>query len=79
MNDKLIFESPDGGKTVYTRKSGDTERHLYSVDSEWKKHQIAHQRWVDLKEAVLMADSDPTLNDVLTKLEMLYALKKKES
>ena len=78
MNDKLIFESPDGGKTVYARKSGETERHLYSVNPEWKKQQIAHQRWVDLKEAVYMAEfDDPTLNDVLTKLEMLYALKKK--
>tara|TARA_Y100001972_G_scaffold33015_1_gene40907 strand:- start:986 stop:1426 length:441 start_codon:yes stop_codon:yes gene_type:complete len=28
MNDEYIYESPDKGKTVYRRKSGDTEREL---------------------------------------------------
>jgi hypothetical protein len=77
-DDKLIFESPDGGKTVYARRSGETERHLHWEDPTWKREQELSRRWMNLKEAVFMADSDPTLNDALTKLEMLYALKKKE-
>ncbi len=36
------------------------------------------RRWANLKEAVFMADSDPTINDALEKLEIVYALKKKE-
>jgi hypothetical protein len=32
------------------------------------------QRWANLKEAVFMADSDPALNDAISKVEMLYAL-----
>jgi len=33
-----IYESPDGGKTVYARNFGETERHLIksSVQQQWK-------------------------------------------
>lgn len=74
----VIYESPDGGKTVYTRKSGETVRHLCAVDEKWKKEQEINVRWVNLKEAVYMADSDPTLDDAIQKVEMLYLLLKDE-
>ena len=74
----IIYESPDGGKTVYSRKSGEpaSSRTLHSIDPAYKKEQELKLRWANLKEAVFMADTDTTLNDALTKLEMLYALKK---
>lgn len=74
----VIYESPDGGKTVYARKIGETvsSRTLYSIDPAFKKEQEIKLRWLNLKEAVYMADTDPTLNDAITKVEMLYALKK---
>jgi hypothetical protein len=72
----IIYESPDGGKTVYSRKSGETTRTLHSIDPAYKREQELKLRWANLKEAVYMADVDPTINDALTKLEMLYALKK---
>ena len=76
----IIYESPDGGKTVYSRKSGETVRQLESrlTDPVWLKEQEINKRWANLKEAVFMADDDPTLNDALEKFEILYALKKKE-
>lgn len=74
----IIYESPDGGKTVYARKSGETARQSHSVDPVWEKECAISERWVKLKPAVYMADSDPTINDALTKLEMLYAIKKRE-
>jgi hypothetical protein len=76
--DRLIYESSDGGKTVYARKMGETDRHLHWVDPVWQHEQALNNRWLNLKEAVFMADTDPTLNDALSKVEMLYALKKKE-
>jgi len=74
----IIYESPDGGKTVYSRKSGESpnSRKLHSIDPVWKKEQELNARWANLKEPVFMADSDPTLNDAISKVEMLYALKK---
>lgn len=74
----VIYESPDGGKTVYSRKMGETVRTLHHIDPAYKKEQELNRRWANLKEAVFMADDDPTINDALEKLEMVYALKKKE-
>ena len=31
-----IYESPDGGKTVYARESGETERTLIKNDKDWE-------------------------------------------
>jgi hypothetical protein len=72
----IIYESPDGGKTVYARKPGETTRHLHSVDPAWQKEQQIKVRWVNLKEAVYMADSDPAMNDLIEKVEIYYQLKK---
>jgi hypothetical protein len=72
----VIYESPDGGKTVYARKPGETVRHLHSVNPQWQKEQELNVRWANLKEAVYMADSDPGLNDLIEKVEIYYRLKK---
>lgn len=79
-----IYESPDGGKTVYARKVLPGEatvfrnRTLERIDPLHKREQEINQRWVNLREAVWLADSDPTLNDAIMKVEILYALKKEE-
>lgn len=72
----IIYESPDGGKTVYSRKPGETVRRLHSVDPQWEKEQKLNNRWANLKAAVFMADSDPAMNDLLEKVEIYYNLKK---
>jgi hypothetical protein len=74
----VIYESPDGGKTVYSRKSGEpaSSRTLHSIDPAYQKEQEIQVRWANLKEAVFMADSDPALNDLLEKVEIYYKLKK---
>lgn len=78
VNHNLVYESPDNGKTIYAREPGSSSRHIVYVDPIWKREQALAARWVNLKEAVFMADGDPVLNDALSKLEMLYALKKEE-
>ena len=70
----VIYESPDGGKTVYSRKSGSLKRTLHWEDPEHKRKQEALNRWADLKEAVLLADTNVTLNDAIEKVEALYIL-----
>ena len=77
----IIYESPDGGKTVYSRKMGEphNSRTLHSIDPAFKKEQEIKLRWANLKEAVYMADTDPTLNDAISKVEMLYDLKKEQN
>lgn len=72
----IIYESPDGGKTVYSRKSGETVRQLQSrlTDPEWVKEQELNARWAKLKEAVFL--DDPAINDYLEKIEILVELKR---
>jgi hypothetical protein len=67
-----VYESPDGGKTVYARESGSTERRLISESEEVK----LSKRWVKLKDVVFL--NDPAINELLAKAEMLYHLKKKD-
>lgn len=72
----IIYESPDGGKTVYSRKSGETVRRLEKnmTDPEWIKEQELTARWASLKEAVMM--DDPAINELISKIRMLAELKK---
>ena len=77
-SEKLVYESPDGGKTVYARKHGSSERQLHWIDPVWKREQEITERWMRLKAAVFMADSDKTLDDAVSTLEMLYELKRNQ-
>lgn len=70
----IIYESPDGGKTVYSRKSGETSRTLHSIDPVYKREQELTARWAKLKEAVMM--DDPAINDYIEKIEILVSLKR---
>jgi len=69
-----IYESPDGGKTVYTRKSGETARTLHSIDPMHQRELELSTRWAKLKEAVCL--DDPAINDLIHQIEMLMELKR---
>jgi len=69
-----IFESPDGGETVYTRIEGSTERVLYA-ESELKQtlhEQIKEdQLWGNIRRR---AKTHPGLQDELNRVIMFYQL-----
>lgn len=71
----IIYESPDGGKTVYSRKSGETNRTLHSVDPAHQKQQELAQHWVKYQDIIRKAEDDPALQDMLEKIELYYDLK----
>ena len=66
---KYIYESPDGGKTVYARESGQTERKLigyqYDMFEDVNWHEIA-----------LAARSNPALQKVLERAILIHKLSK---
>ena len=70
----VIYESLDGGKTVYSRKSGETASTFRSVDELTRQEEKLASRWVKLKDAVFL--NDPTINDLLEKIEILMELKR---
>jgi hypothetical protein len=69
-----IYESPDRGKTVYSRKSGETARTLHHVDDLTKQEEKLATRWVKLKDAVFL--NDPTINNLIHQIEIIMELKK---
>jgi hypothetical protein len=70
-----VYESPDGGKTVYSRKSGDTSRTLIKEDPNTSRN----TKWYEWKEILKLAETEPSLANAINKAEMLYVLLKKEN
>jgi hypothetical protein len=70
-----VYETPDGGDTVYRRKIGSDSRELHST-SEKKKEQIDDLRkqklWGDIHRA---AESDPVLQDMLDRIVVYHQLR----
>jgi len=71
----IIYESPDGGKTVYSRKSGSSDRTMLKEDTS----QSYITKWYEWKEILKLAETEPSLANAISKAEMLYVLLKKEN
>ena len=72
-----IYESPDGGHTVYRRKVGQTptEREIHSISSQkrtWDLRERREQLWYDILRA---SERDPILDEMLDQIEVYYRLK----
>ena len=70
----VIYESPDGGKTVYSRKSGSSDRTMIKEDTT----QNYITKWYEWKEILKLAETEPSLANAIIKAEMLYVILKKE-
>ena len=70
-----IYESPDGGDTVYRREMCSTQRELHQVSDKQKTlHQeLMHARfWGRIHHA---AKSDSALQQMINQIEVYYTLK----
>lgn len=70
----IIYESSDGGKTVYSRKSGSLDRTLIKEDTT----QNYITKWYEWKEILKLAETESSLANAINKAEMLYVILKKE-
>lgn len=69
-----IFESPDGGNTVYSRESGSNARRLeYMSQKEeaFRKKVMEDTEWSEIR---LAATSDSKLQEALDRVKVLYYL-----
>jgi hypothetical protein len=74
ITEVTIFESPDGGRTVYARRSNDTNRELYSQDPALQqelKELESQKRWVDIFQARC---DNPELDHLCEQVEIIYEL-----
>lgn len=74
-----IYESPDGGETVYVREVGGKEKKLHYVSPSAKKEMkeiLLTQEWLDIRN---LARENPTLQKSVDHLIMMYRLIKNDS
>lgn len=75
----IIYESPDGGNSIYGRYEGETERFLVGQNMPLRQDPLEdHERelWNKIRHA---AKNDPTLQKELDRVKSLYYLKLKET
>ena len=67
-----IFESPDGGHTIYIRESGSSEKTLYSID-EVAIDRINYREW---NRIWFEKNKNPTLKKAVDTVIMIYRMSK---
>ena len=72
---QYVYESPDGGLTVYRREIGTDKRYLVKQDAEAVERAKNANRANRLLAILKLAETDITLRDALEQLEALYLLK----
>jgi hypothetical protein len=74
MNSNLVYESPDGGGTVYARLPGSTERWIVSKSDEvLEKENMAREDllWKKIRKA---AKENKVLKDAIDRVIIIYNL-----
>ena len=77
ITELTIFESPDGGRTVYARRPGDNKRELHRQDPQLQqelKDLENSKRWVEIFQA---RRDNTELNHLCEQVEILYELGRK--
>lgn len=78
-NATLVYESPDGGRTVYSREPGSPFRTLVGY-SEEKKELLRQQQEKDLWDNIkIAAKTNPALHEALERVKLLYYLGEKKN
>ena len=67
----MIYESPDGGRTIYQRMSGRQRRHIVSGTAT----QAMAGRRLRWTEILLASQSDPELQHMIEQVEIYYSLR----
>ena len=75
MSQEYVFESPDGGHTIYRRHVGKLDREMVSMDSyaQDKLDTLREDKlWGGIRRA---ANTDPALKEMLDQVRVYYELK----
>jgi hypothetical protein len=72
--DRLVFESPDGGETVYSRPFGSTERTLHSMSERARDLLVEAEETVLWQEIRAAAKANPALQKALDRAILIYKL-----
>lgn len=71
-----VYESPDGGRTVYKRNSGSAERVLHRIDPTLEAEILRERErnvWIDIFNT---SERTPALQEAIERVIVLYELAK---
>jgi hypothetical protein len=71
-----IFESPDGGDTIYRRLPGRPERELYKVSEKKTQQNSVMAEWIQWRDILESAQHNPALQNALDQAKIIYVLGK---
>jgi len=76
--DKFIYETPDGGNTVYARPLGAdlAQRKKVYENPEMLEEKAFHERWHMYKDILEVSKDNDVLAKLLEQVELLYRLNK---
>lgn len=75
MDQNYIYESPDGGETIYRRKKGAMSDTRELIQETMESHHVRLKRqalWMNIHQQAL---TDGDLRDLLDRAEIYYRLK----
>ena len=78
ITEVTIFESPDGGKTVYSRKNGSPMRQLHSVSTDLQEEMDKVHREQQWMSILKLSERRPALQEAVDRAIMLYELSVKD-
>jgi len=76
ITEAVIYESPDGGETIYVREPGSSQRQLHSQSPRAisLQEQLAEDKlWGEIRRA---AKTNPALKHALDEVVLIYTLSK---
>lgn len=76
ITEVTIYESPDGGRTVYARRPGDKTRELHLRDPLLEKELAELERQKRWTEIFHERKSNSILDEMCEKVELFYILSK---
>jgi len=77
ITELTVFESPDGGRTVYARRPGESKRELHYQDPNLQqelKDLERSKRWVEIFQS---RRDNAELDHLCEQVEILYELSRK--
>jgi hypothetical protein len=72
--DRMVYESPDGGETVYVRPFGSTERKLHSMSERARDLLVEAEQTMLWQEIRAAAKTNPTLQKALDRAILIHKL-----
>jgi hypothetical protein len=73
-----IYESPDGGETIYKREIGSGDRILHHISPKKKQLQEFQNRWIMWQDILHASNSNPALQEALDRARIIYELSRND-